>query len=98
MVAIDWHTPPCNDDISVSDFAADIETPLATLPVDGEDVPIYAQGGGAPLDAEAHCALSLGSSADIPENLKCTGEPLSRHAPSAPRQDPAVCFDATTCQ
>ncbi|WP_437288976.1 hypothetical protein [Sorangium sp. So ce406] len=71
MVAIDWHTPACNHDISVSDFAADIETPLATISVDGEDVPIYAQGGGTPFYAETYYARSLGSSADIPENLKC---------------------------
>ncbi|KYF79181.1 hypothetical protein BE11_20415 [Sorangium cellulosum] len=53
------------------DFAADIATPLATLSVDGEDVPIYAQGGGTPFYAETYYARSLSSSADIPENLKC---------------------------
>ncbi|WP_437914876.1 glycosyl hydrolase [Sorangium sp. So ce302] len=71
MVAFDWHTPPCNYDISTSDFADAIETPLATLSVDGQSVPIHAQGGGTPFYAETYYSRSLGSSADIPENLKC---------------------------
>ncbi|WP_437999504.1 glycosyl hydrolase [Sorangium sp. So ce185] len=71
MVAIDWHTPPCNYDIASSDFAADIATPLATITVDGQSVPIHAQGGGTPFYAETYYSASLGSSADIPENLKC---------------------------
>ncbi|KYF57259.1 hypothetical protein BE08_21285 [Sorangium cellulosum] len=71
MVVIDWHSPPCNYDIGTSDFAEAIETPLATLTVDGQEVPIYAQGGGTPFYAETYYARSLGSSADIPENLKC---------------------------
>ncbi|WP_437757227.1 glycosyl hydrolase [Sorangium sp. So ce1389] len=71
MVAMDWHTPPCNYDITTSDFAPDIATPLATITVDGQEIPIHAQGGGTPFYAETYYAQSLASSADIPENLKC---------------------------
>ncbi|AUX41138.1 hypothetical protein SOCE26_025450 [Sorangium cellulosum] len=71
IVTMDWHTPSCDYDITRSDFAADIATPLATVSVDGVDVPIHAAGGGNPFYAEAGYSRSIEGRADIPEGLTC---------------------------
>ena len=71
IVTSDWHMPPCTYDLTRSEFASSLSTPLAQVTVAGKEIPIYAGAGGTPFYAETDYKSAIRTQADIPENLKC---------------------------
>ena len=64
LVAMDWHAPSCTANARTSGQ-------LGTVNVDGLDVALQADAGGAFFYAEEEYGHAIASRADVPEALKC---------------------------
>jgi len=64
LVTLDWHAPSCTANRRMAG-------PLGVVQVDGRDVALQADPGGAFFYAEEEYAHEIRSRADVPEGLKC---------------------------
>ncbi len=64
LVTMDWHAPSCTAKVQTAG-------PLGTVSVDGRDVALGADAGGASFYAEEEYTHAIASRVDVPEALKC---------------------------
>jgi hypothetical protein len=64
LVTMDWHAPSCGADVASAGV-------LATINVDGRDVPIHAITAGPLFYAEEEYKHAIATRDDVPQALKC---------------------------